>query len=83
VRELSLAAEPDDAIIQNAIKADATIITKDADFSRLLVASPTCKVVWIRFGNATSGDLLPSLEPVWGEIEEALAAGQRLIEVNK
>ena len=83
MRDLSLAAGPDDAILQTAITADATIITKDADFSHLLMAAPKCKVVWIRFGNATSGDLLLSLEPVWGEIEEALAAGQRLIEVNR
>jgi predicted nuclease of predicted toxin-antitoxin system len=83
VLDLSLAAETDDAIFQKAIKMDATIITKDSDFSRLLMAAPTCKVVWIRFGNATSGDLLLSLEPIWREIEEALEAGQRLVEVNK
>jgi hypothetical protein len=42
-----------------------------------------CQVVWIRFGNSTSADLLRHLEPVVDQIERALAEGHNLIEVTR
>ena len=83
VRDLDLAAESDQANVAEAVKTGAAIITKDADFSHLSAMRPGCKVMWIRFGNATSAGLLRSLEPVFGEIEDALGAGQTLVEVNR
>lgn len=83
VRELELADRPDPAIIAKAREIGAVIVTKDADFMHLTGVEASCSVVWIRFGNATSGDLLRSLDPVWQEIENALASGQRLVEVSR
>lgn len=83
VRELQLADRPDTAIIAKAKEIGAIIVTKDADFMRLTQLQAGCSVVWIRFGNATSGDLLWSLDPLWQEIENALASGQRLVEVSR
>jgi predicted nuclease of predicted toxin-antitoxin system len=83
VRDLDLADQPDTAILAKARELGAAIITKDADFMHLARATGPCKIVWIRFGNATSGDLLLCLEPIWAEIEDALANGQQLVEVSR
>ena len=81
--ELSLADQPDTAILTRAVETGATIVTKDADFMHLTKTATACGIVWIRFGNASSGDLLLSLEPIWSDIESALAAGQRLVEISR
>ncbi len=83
VRELSLASGADAQIAVAAEAARATVITKDVDFSHLMLGKPAIKVVWIRFGNASSAELIRSLEPVWPDIEAALASGQRLVEVSR
>lgn len=74
---------PDSFIVAHAIATGAIIVTKDSDFSRLSANSPTCRVVWVRFGNANGASLLRSLEPVFTEIESALEAGQSLVEVSR
>lgn len=83
VRDLALEAQPDDKVVAKVVESGAVIITKDADFSRLSMMSPNCKVVWIRFGNATSQNLIRRLEPVFSEIELALEDGQNLVEVSR
>ena len=82
-QEIELADQPDTAILARAVELGATIITKDADFMHLTRTATPCKVVWIRFGNATSGDLLLSLAPIWPDIEAALGLGQQLVEVSR
>jgi predicted nuclease of predicted toxin-antitoxin system len=83
VRDAKLEAQPDDKIIAYAVKSGAVIITKDADFSYMSTTAPDCKVVWLRYGNSTSADLILSLEPVFAEIEQALTSGQSLVEVRR
>ena len=62
------------------MKTGAVTVVKDADFSHLPSITPGCRVVWLRFGNAASASLLRSLEPIFGEVERALAEGQNLVE---
>ena len=81
VREISLADEPDIKILSVAVESGSVVITKDADFAHLVAAGANCRVVWIRYGNASSTDLIASLKPVWKDIETALADGQQLVEV--
>jgi predicted nuclease of predicted toxin-antitoxin system len=83
VRDVMLGSQPDERIIAHAVKMGAVIITKDADFSHMSSKTPGCKVIWLRYGNSTSAGLLRSLEPVFEEIEQALADGQSLIEVRR
>lgn len=83
VKDLALEAQPDGKVVAQAIESGAVIITKDADFSRLSMMAPNCKVVWIRFGNATSRNLIRRLEPVFSEVEQALEDGQNLVEVSR
>lgn len=81
VRELGLEAKPDRLVLAQTVKTGAVIVTKDADFSNALVMAADCQVVWLRQGNATSASLLRGLDPVFAEIEKALAEGQKLVEV--
>jgi predicted nuclease of predicted toxin-antitoxin system len=58
VRLLGAGGAADAAIWQLAIEYHCVIVTKDEDFSRLSVlrgAPP--KVVWLRLGNCTTGDV--------------------------
>jgi predicted nuclease of predicted toxin-antitoxin system len=83
VRDLDSGKQSDAAIAAYATAKGAVVITKDADFTHLVSAAPDCRVVWLRFGNATSRDLIATLEPVFAEIEQSLAGGQRLVEVSR
>lgn len=83
VRDLGLDRRPDSEIAAKAAARSAVIVTKDADFAHLSSTKPGCRVVWLRFGNATSWGILQSLEPVFGEVEQALADGQVLVEVSR
>ena len=83
VRDVMLHAEPDERVIAYAVKAGAVIITKDADFRHLSLMTPGCNVVWLRYRNSASADLLRGLEPVFGEVEQALMDGQSLVEVRR
>ncbi|MGE0409086.1 MAG: DUF5615 family PIN-like protein [Amphiplicatus sp.] len=57
------------------------LISKDEDFVEA-AALGTLRLVWIRLGNVSNADLWKALEPVLGEIVEALEAGETLIEVR-
>jgi predicted nuclease of predicted toxin-antitoxin system len=83
VRDLGLEREPDSAVAASAANMEAVIVTKDADFSRLISATPGCRTVWIRLGNARSKALIDSLSAVFDEVEDALEGGQTLVEVSR
>jgi predicted nuclease of predicted toxin-antitoxin system len=83
VRDVELDARPDTEIVAYAVETNAVIITKDTDFSHLSVIKPGCKVVLLRFGNATSASLLHTLEPIFSEVEKSLMAGQKIVEVSR
>jgi predicted nuclease of predicted toxin-antitoxin system len=82
-RDLDPGSQSDAAIAAHAAAMGAIVITKDADFSHLVSAISGCRVVWLRFGNATSRDLIATVEPVFSEVEQALAKGQTLIEISR
>jgi predicted nuclease of predicted toxin-antitoxin system len=82
-KRLGLQEADDLAIMRHAMQTGAIVITKDGDFRHL--AGPLPKgpqIVWIRFGNTTNPQLLETWEPLWPSIEQALAAGERLIEIT-
>lgn len=85
VSRIGLGAAADTVIWQKAIELGAALITKDEDFVILARRSASKKapgVVWIRIGNCTNQSLRLSLAPVLDQIVDALAAGERLIEVR-
>ena len=82
VNEVGLGAAPDGRIEARARDRRAVIWSKDADFAERARRSPGLQVVWLRCGNTTNAALRVRLAPLLGEIEDALAAGDVLIEVR-
>jgi predicted nuclease of predicted toxin-antitoxin system len=78
---LGLAAT-DEAIVAYAKSRNTVIISKDMDFLDLVNEQDGPQLVWVRVGNSTTPALTVRLATVWPEIEQALRAGQRVVEVE-
>jgi predicted nuclease of predicted toxin-antitoxin system len=81
VREIGLAQAPDQVIWAEVVRADAVMISRDSDFPRLN-RNGDARVVWLRFGNCGNPELLAIIAARWAEIEAALFAEERVIEVR-
>lgn len=58
VREVGLASAQDQAVWDHARREGLTIVSKDSDFhQRSLVFGHPPKVVWLRVGNCTTGEI--------------------------
>jgi predicted nuclease of predicted toxin-antitoxin system len=77
-----LLESPDSLIWAEAERLGAVIVSKDEDFVHLCTLSPQGpSLVWVRVGNTTRRDLLTWFAQLLPTIEQALAAGERLVEV--
>ena len=81
VFDIGLGAATDVVIAQRAVSENAFIISKDEDFLVLRLPD-TFGLIWIRIGNATTRNLINWLEARWDQVENLLAAGERLIELR-
>ena len=82
VADLDMLSATDQEIWAFAKRSRAVIVSKDEDFAILSARDRKGpQVVWVRMGNAATRDLLARLERVWDAVEEALKAGERLVEV--
>ena len=73
----------DASIFVAAREAGVVLVTKDADFVRLLEqrgAPP--QVVWITLGNVTNDVLWNAVLSAWPRIAALLAAGEPLVELG-
>ncbi|MBF0178947.1 MAG: DUF5615 family PIN-like protein [Magnetococcales bacterium] len=83
VLDIGLASASDHAIWEYAGQTKSILVTKDEDFITLACLTPNgARIVWIRIGNTTRHALLAWLTPLLPRIEEALQAGETLIEVT-
>jgi len=81
VRDLGLRDAED--IFQAAKQAGVVVLTKDADFPRLLDRfGPPPQVLWLTSGNTSNERLQQVLLPVLPAILELLAAGEPLVEIG-
>jgi len=72
----------DTRIWEEAERLGAVIVSKDEDFVHLRTLKPDGpSLVWVRVGNTTRRDLIAWFAQLLPEIERALLAGERLIEV--
>jgi predicted nuclease of predicted toxin-antitoxin system len=70
----------DSQIWNYALQNNLTIITKDSDFSNLiLLKEPPPKVIHIRFGNVKMGDFFDLITTIWDDV---LILNQRYKLVN-
>jgi predicted nuclease of predicted toxin-antitoxin system len=83
VMDHGMTAASDREIWQHAQRSDAIIVSKDEDFANLAALHQDGpRVVWLRVGNTTRHALLAWLATLLPQIEQALASGERLIEVT-
>lgn len=58
------------------------VISKDEDFLYLATITQTdARLVWVRFGNCRTPALLAAIERAWPFVEQALKAGDRVVEL--
>jgi predicted nuclease of predicted toxin-antitoxin system len=80
---LGLRHATDAQIFQAARDADAVVLTKDADFMRLLTLhGPPPRVVWLTFGNTTNSHVRAVLMRTFPAALAHLASGEGLIEIR-
>lgn len=83
VCDIGLTGAPDSSIWKYASKVGAVIISKDDDFVGIRARHPDGPaVVWLRVGNTRKKPLLDRMVTLFPVIIEALADGQKLIEVR-
>jgi len=83
VRNLGLARATDRAIFLAAREAKAVVMTKDADFVRLLeqFGAPP-QVLWVTCGNTSNVRLREILHQHWPVVIARLTQGESLIEIS-
>ncbi len=83
VTDIGPGEAPDRELWRYALEHDAVLVTKDEDFSdMLLLGGSSPAVVWVRVGNTRRRALLEWFEPLIDHIVELLDAGNRLIELR-
>lgn len=77
--ELGLAQASDAAVWNLALDGQRVVVTKDEDFSNLLVQNDQGQVVWVRLGNCRKRQLIAAWDSAYDAMRSALSSGQRLI----
>ena len=81
--DVGLETTSDKVILDYASRHNCVVISKDAGFLYLATAAyATARLIWIRLGNCRTKALLAAVNRVWPEIEEALTAGDMVIELR-
>lgn len=84
VAELGLVTAKDEAIYAAAKDADVVLLTKDADFPRLLERlGPPPRVVWITLGNSGNRELVETVLRSWARVLAHLERGESLVEIGR
>jgi predicted nuclease of predicted toxin-antitoxin system len=78
VRDVGLAGEDDEPVVQYALANDLVAITFDADFRRNLLRAG-CRCVWIRFPESTARQ---RLRDGYVAVMALLEAGQPLVRIQ-
>ncbi|RFA18174.1 DUF5615 family PIN-like protein [Subtercola boreus] len=83
VTDIGLADSPDRDLWLYALDHEAVLITKDEDFSSMLVFGGEAPVVvWIRVGNTSRRALIEWFEPLVERVVEMIEAGDDLVELR-
>ena len=83
LRDLGLRDAEDEAIFRAAKTAGAVVLTKDADFLRLLDRfGPPPQVLWLTCGNTSNERLQQVFRATMPAAFELLAAGEPLVEIG-
>jgi predicted nuclease of predicted toxin-antitoxin system len=82
VQELGMDSWTDRQIWRHAVAEGFVLVSKDSDFVDLAKSSDDqVSVVWVRFGNCRTKELLASFRTLWPEITKRIEAGETVIEL--
>jgi len=83
VVDIGLAEANDSEVCGYATEQVRVIISKDEDFF-YLVNRPgaSFQFVWVRLGNCRTAELLETFERAWPQIDKALVAGEKVVELR-
>lgn len=83
IRDLHLRDTTDAAIFEAARQANVIVLTKDADFPRLLDRhGPPPRIVWLTCGNTSNSALTEILTRAWPIAAKMLTDGEALVEIT-
>jgi predicted nuclease of predicted toxin-antitoxin system len=83
MRDLGMQQTPDARVFEQARKPGVVIMTKDADFVRLLEANgPPPSVVWLTCGNTSNTRLREMLTRRLGRALQLIEQGDSLVEIS-
>jgi predicted nuclease of predicted toxin-antitoxin system len=82
VADVGLRDASDAEVWQYASKTDSILVSKDEDFTTMILEAPTAKLIWVRAGNCRKGYLFELLRHMWPRVLARLASGERLIEIR-
>jgi len=83
VTDIGPADAPDRELWHYALEHQAVLVTKDEDFSNMLVfGGDSPSIVWIRVGNTRRRALIDWFEPLIDRVVEMIEAGNDLIELR-
>lgn len=81
---LGLSSTPDTDVFARARSANAIVVTKDADFMRLLEAhGPPPAVLWLTFGNTSAAHLKIIFASKLPAALQLLCDGEALVEITE
>ena len=83
VRDLGLRDASDPVIFQSAREANAIVLTKDADFTRLLeqYGAPP-KIVWLTCGNTSNQNVRRILAETLAAALQLIDSGETIVEIT-
>ena len=83
VRDLGLARAKDREVFDAVRRADAVILTKDADFIGILERlGPSPSVIWLTCGNTSNANLRRLLERCLRLAIDVLEGGEAVVEIG-
>lgn len=83
VSELGFEVQSDRFIWQHAAAERLDIVSKDEDFFYLAKLDETGpRLMWVRVGNCSSGELLQVFNKLWPQLEYWMRSRERVIEIR-
>jgi predicted nuclease of predicted toxin-antitoxin system len=83
VHDFNMESASDLAIWSKASSMQCVIVTKDDDFIRIGLNQSGPPIVWLRIGNISRKDLLNKITLILPQLILALAAGEKIIEIQQ
>ena len=81
-RDVGLRDAEDGAIFDAARMANAVVVSKDEDFSELVLRrGPPPQLVWLRCGNCSNKHLIELFEKAWDEVALQVSSGEPIVEL--